>query len=352
MKGIKKIVKRSSGTLRAIAGLSYPVIWLLLKSEACIVNLSDRLVRMTLSAHKVSSKISLRLFGLLGKHLSPSRYRDEMAKDLRAHGLAINTSLAAAIYMRYAYSKPSELPEFKINPKSEGIRFARAAGMVVAKQFQGPVSFNKIIPIEKVVIKPENGYSAHGVFIVKSLSEMLELNSGKVYNSWDSLLQRIQTILYQGVVQSDSWIVEEYVSKDKGNIANDLKFNVFYGVMGWVAEMERHPSIRCYMMHPDGKELVSKLYSKEETFLGRGATQEEMKMVEKLSLQIPVPFMRIDFLRGSAGLVFDEFTPRPGIIGYFDKKWDQLFGQMFYEAEARLRADLVAGKKFELFNSI
>src|SRR5699024_12747322 len=50
----------------------------------------------------------------------------------------------------------------------------------------------------------------------------------------------------------------------------------------------------------------------DDLFVGEGVTGEEGEMAAALSAKIPAPFIRIDFLRSDNGLVFGEFTSKPG----------------------------------------
>src|SRR5699024_12457653 len=70
------------------------------------------------------------------------------------------------------------------------------------------------------------------------------------------------------------------------------------------------------------------------------------------SSEIPVPFLRIDFLRGEDGLIFGEFTPKPGNYDEFDERTDQLLGDYFLDAEARLVDDLLNGKQFGAYKEL
>ncbi|PIB49322.1 teichuronopeptide biosynthesis, partial [Pseudomonas sp. 2588-5] len=87
-------------------------------------------------------------------------------------------------------------------------------------------------------------------------------------------------------------------------------------------------------------------------FEGEGFTKGELELVEKLSAELPVPFMRIDFLKTSKELVFGEFTPKPGNYDEFNQKTDQSLGEMYLEAEYKLIDDLINGKKFSCFKEI
>jgi hypothetical protein len=77
-----------------------------------------------------------------------------------------------------------------------------------------------------------------------------------------------------------------------------------------------------------------------------------LKVAEYISLHIPSPFIRIDFHRRGSELVCCEFTPRPGATWLYNRKADQMLGDAYLAAEGRLLKDFLAGKTFNIFNSI
>lgn len=336
--------------MRMIASVSFPFIWMGLKMEAMWAVFSGWAIKKTLSAHLNNPDSAGRLLKLLSRELPLNRYTDEMAKQQENHNLPASASMASAIFLRHALTDWSKLPESRINPKDAGIRFAKAAGLRVPVQHISPAPFDRIIPVKGSVVKPNDAYSATGVFIVRTENDILELSTGNVFSQWEQVRRRAKHLLDIHLAGSDLWVVEEYISGPDGHPANDVKFNVFYGRTGWIIEMKRHPRFLCYRMDHQGNEEKSELYTSDQTFKGEGASVDEIAMVERLSLEIPVPFMRIDFLRGKDGLVFNEFTPRPGMLGYFNRKNDRRFGRMYHEAEVRLTADLLSGKQFKLFH--
>ena len=89
----------------------------------------------------------------------------------------------------------------------------------------------------------------------------------------------------------------------------------------------------------------------EEEFLGSGISRQHIELAEKISLRIPVPFIRIDFLKSKDGPVFGEFTPKPGNFQGFDAETDAWLGKEFAEARGRLVADLMKGKTFTEFDA-
>src|SRR5699024_6795768 len=125
----------------------------------------------------------------------------------------------------------------------------------------------------------------------------------------------------------------------------DLKFYCFYGKVGLILEIIRYPEIRHCWWTRDFKRVTTGKYD-ESLFSGDAVSPEELQMIEQLSEEIPAPFVRIDFLQSENGLVFGEFTPKPGNYDDFDLKTDQLLGDYYIEAEARLIKDLLKGKTF------
>jgi hypothetical protein len=82
---------------------------------------------------------------------------------------------------------------------------------------------------------------------------------------------------------------------------------------------------------------------------GHGVTQEQIETAKYISLQIPAPYMRIDFLRGHDGIYFTEFCFAPGGFGQFDAETDRRLGYLYLRAEIRLQNDLPGGKAFKHF---
>lgn len=66
-----------------------------------------------------------------------------------------------------------------------------------------------------------------------------------------------------------------------------------------------------------------------------------------------MPLLRIDFLVGDDGLYLGEITPNPGrYAGAYSDKLDNTLGTFFNKSWARLLADLIAGKRFDIYQSI
>jgi hypothetical protein len=64
-------------------------------------------------------------------------------------------------------------------------------------------------------------------------------------------------------------------------------------------------------------------------------------------MEIPCPYIRIDFLKGEKNVYFTEFCTAQGNINSLNKKANTLFGNMYLKAEMRIINDLINGKTFE-----
>src|SRR5699024_10295225 len=133
--------------------------------------------------------------------------------------------------------------------------------------------------------------------------------------------------------------------------ARDLKFYMFYGKVGVVLEIIRDPEVRHCWWNGNGERIFTGKYE-ESLFHGKGITPEEISMIESLSEEIPAPFVRIDFLTLEKGIVFGEFTPKPGDYDDFNIETDLLLGDYYLDAQARLEADLLQGKQFTAFKRL
>lgn len=347
---IKKLIRRSPFILNMLAGICYYTTWLLIKAGQFFMRLTDWYIKKTSKIFALNKRFSRRYIILLGKYLMPHRLNTVKINKMHQHNIRLNASLASSLFLRHTYSSGLVLPEWKIDNKITGLNFAKALGLKTPQLFLANVSFNNIIPIPNTILKPIDEASARGTFIVFNKKKILELKTGNEFLSWEELGKHIKGLLENKIVGSDNWMVEEYICKEDGTVANDIKFYVFYGQLGWISEIQRQPKKLHNTIDKSGKPLDYKIYKKNVLFRGAGASGDEIAMVEKTSLEIPAPFIRIDFLRGKNGLVFGEFTPRPGIIGAVNKIIDLNYGKMFHDADARLYTDLISGKKFDLFN--
>lgn len=352
MHALKRAIKKARWIHRFMKFISWPVVWLLLHVEQLSRFLSDWTVRRAIFFFRDGSSGSKYMYRLVCKHFMSHRLTAQMAKKVTEYGLTMPASLASALFLRDAYGDRKTLPEWKINEKLAGRRFAEALGLNIPKLLFENMTIQQLPVLSHGIIKPVEGWHATGVFVISSPEYILELKTGQVFHSWEGLKGRMQQLFAAGNVPRDLWMGEEYICHADGSPAHDIKFNVFYGKTGWVVEIKRYPRMLFHLMDGQGEGFQSELYTKDEVFIGDGVTSEELELAKRISLEIPVPFIRIDFVRNEDGLYFIEFTPQPGVIGHFNRKRDQLYGQWYHEAEARLAKDFLDGKKFSLLREM
>lgn len=132
--------------------------------------------------------------------------------------------------------------------------------------------------------------------------------------------------------------------------ACDLKFFAFYGEIAAVEEIGRMPQKGIWWWSADGKRIEADIGLDVAAHLKpHGFASEMVEIARKLSLGIPAPFLRLDFLVGEDGLYFDEVCSMSGSstirsLEYASPQQDRIFGNMYLKAEMRIINDLLAGK--------
>lgn len=242
------------------------------------------------------------------------------------------------------------VPEWILNNKIKAYEFIDSLGYRRPRLIHAHAQLDAITPCDQVVIKPYNGYSSRGVYLVFKRVNIFKIKSEKTIHDWSLLLENMREDIGAGLVQGDRWIVEELVVEDKDDYkpACDLKFYCFYGHAAMALEIVRFPQTRYCCWDRDKKRIDTGAYA-EKSFDGKGFTDHMLEVAEAISRQIPSPFLRIDFHSTGSELVFCEFTPRPGGAWRYNKEIDQLMGDAYLAAEGRLLNDFLSGKKFEAF---
>ena len=83
-----------------------------------------------------------------------------------------------------------------------------------------------------------------------------------------------------------------------------------------------------------------------ESMVAAGLKESDIQAVKSFSKEIPVPYMRIDYLGADDGLVFCEFSSAPGQAHMIYAENQVRLGTMYHQAEMRLLHDLLNGKTF------
>ena len=238
--------------------------------------------------------------------------------------------------------------EALLDDKTNGQAFARLLGLRVPNTYQNGVSLAEVRPRQGIVVKPSRAASSKGVYSFLSNDAIYNLGANTALSSFAEFIEDAKKIPDK-LGRPDSWMVEELILNEDGFLPNDLKMLTFYGEVALVQEATRLPTRICYY-NRDGHSVRTGRYE-DRAFEGTGVPAEYIDLAEKISLKVPIPFMRIDFLKSAEGPVFGEFTPKPGNFQGFDAPTDARLGRCYAEARGRLMADLLKGKAFEEYNA-
>lgn len=243
-------------------------------------------------------------------------------------------------------------PEWVLNNKKRGFVFVDALAVRRPTLLQQRVSADALEFSYPCAIKPVDGAASKGVYLAISPAEFISVRNGEKLSSAEEVKAAMLADLTSKRVAKDLWQAEELIADiEPFEQACDLKFYCFYGKVGLVLEVERSAGGRYCEWLSDGKRADTGRYS-DVGFEGKGFSAEAIALAEKISAEIPSPFMRIDFLKTKQELVFGEFTPRPGKYDEFNPHFDNYLGKLYLEAEAKLQKDLLAGKRFDVFSSL
>ncbi len=239
-----------------------------------------------------------------------------------------------------------ELPENVLDSKIIAPRFVSALGYDVPEVIQYGVKAEELRFSPGIVIKPVDSCTSKGVYIYHNPEFIYEVKTNKRFNTEDSLKTKLND--YINLNNEDSWITEKYIYGEDGRAPVDLKFYSFYGEVPLIVEVMREPDTK-YCYWNANREQIDVGKKKEHSFTGDGFEESHLEIIKKISLEIPAPFTRIDFLKGRDGFFFGEFTSYPGGNHRFMQKYDTQLGHEYLKAEARLQQDLIDGKPFETY---
>lgn len=251
---------------------------------------------------------------------------------------------AAVVFNKQMKLEGVSLPGQILNNKQDGINFAKSAGIRVPQTFQSDVGIEEIEFRPGMALKPTTGSGSKGVYCVYDEDRILNVVKKIFLNSYDKVLDDIGSDSGP-IAKKRRWMSEELI-QENGKIANDVKVYCFYGKAALALEVNRTGSaFRYCWWGRDCQSLTTGKYL-NKPLDGTIVSDEYFAAAEHLSALVPLPFMRIDFLKSETGPVFGEFTPRPGNFHDFDARTDAWLGRCYAEARGRLMADLMKGKRF------
>lgn len=238
--------------------------------------------------------------------------------------------------------------EWDIESKKTAPKFARACNLTVPDVYTQNVKLSQLRIDKPCVLKPMKGNRSKGVFSILGDNRIFDIER-KDHIVYEEMVNRCADLIKEGIL-NDLWMVEELVAKSSHYAPVDYKFYVFYGKAKLCLEIERHPTNKHCWYTRDGSVTRTGKYLETE-FLGAGVPEGYFEIAEQVSLEIPAPFIRVDFMSDGNRLVFSEFTPRPSESRALNDVTNKELGDAFIEAQAKLFKDLFEEKKFDKFKS-
>lgn len=230
------------------------------------------------------------------------------------------------------------------NNKKIDQQFAQSLGIPTPKLLQSECKFEDINFTDSIVIKPSFGCSSTNVFVHFSHEKIVEVKTNHTFNSLDDFKKEILGRDIQGL-----WQTEALILNNENKAAHDIKVYMYYGVVGAVLEVQRADKAYQCWYDKDGKVLESERRN-QPWFEGTGFDSEVLEYAKRISLNVPAPFMRMDFYKGADDYYLGELTPHPGrYFSEYSPELDRHLGELFAHAEARLFKDLLRKKDFDSF---
>lgn len=240
-------------------------------------------------------------------------------------------------------------PAFFLDSKIIAHDFARRMGIHGARIRSVNKKLIDLNFLPNTFFKPVYESCARGVFFVDAEGQITHLNGYEKFSGRPDAEVFATQLLREGVIKKDAWIEEDLISGMTPNsIARDIKFYMFYGQVGLVLETQRQPDLKRCWYNKEG-EVISVGKYDNLRFEGTGQFEKARDIAVKLSLAIPAPFVRIDFLLKGEDVYFGEITPAPSGFDELDHATDSRLGAMFVKASTRLSYDLIYGKSFSVF---
>lgn len=227
------------------------------------------------------------------------------------------------------------------NNKKTDQQFAQSLNIPTPELLQSECKFEDINFTNSIVIKPSFGSSSENIFLYSSHENIVEI---KINHTFDSLDDFKKEILGRNI--QSLWQTEALILNQNNKAAHDIKVYMYYGVVGTVLEIKRSDKAYQCWYDKDGKVLENERRN-QPWFEGTGFDDTVLEYAKKISLNIPAPFMRMDFYKGADDYYLGELTPHPGrYFPEYSPDLDYHLGNIFCQAEARLFKDLLGSKCF------
>jgi len=248
-------------------------------------------------------------------------------------------------------------PVFLVNAKDAAHDWARRLG-VRTPDLIGVFDDVTEIPWDmlpdRVVIKPTRGTTSTGVYLLERSGDGWEDLYRHVATTSEALAREMRTLADSGAI-SHSMLVEELILDPRypKQPPIDYKVHTFYGTVGLIeckshgVDEDGNPLGFFWGFDPDWRPIGGGNPFHEasvDPLIPPPVHHDELlAMARKVSASVPRPYLRVDLFEDERGPVFGELTPEPGGALFIQGDLDRHLGELWEEAEARLRIRIMAG---------
>ena len=235
-----------------------------------------------------------------------------------------------------------------IDDKLAGLKFAELLGVPVVPYIMSEAIVDLPEAIARMgypaVVKPLTDADAMNVFILFGPDRVVEHKRRETMDKAEALARIART-------GHRKWLVQRYIGPldGEGPPITEIKPFLFYGEVGFVHEVTTYPELAICEWSPHGHEINTG--RPINRMKGHGFTQEVIADAVRMSLALPAPFMRVDFLVWQGKHYFNEVAPQPGTVSEL-VHFDRALGDLYLAAEARLLDDLFNAKPFAEFRAL
>lgn len=238
-------------------------------------------------------------------------------------------------------------PAYLVDAKDDAHEWARELGFRTPRIHATLPSVEAVdwdrLP-DEVVLKPVRATSGSGVHLLRRAGTRWdELGSGRSVSP-DEVVRDYRRLERSGTV-SGELVLEELVVDPRfpDRPPTDYKVMTFYGVIGLIEVKRRHqgPSEEATwkVFDPNWASLANPFndYLTDESISPPVHADGILDLASRISAAVPRPYLRVDLYEDATGPLLGEVTPEPG--GELDvrRDVDARLGELWEEAEARLR---------------
>jgi hypothetical protein len=272
------------------------------------------------------------------------------------HRMVMTTRRASAVTA--SMDLGARLPLRQVPRKLNGYRFAMGHG-VSTPTLYGLWEDLADVPWgdlpEEFVFKADRGSAGRAVLPCRRHEGGYRVVDGSRDFSPDRLHAHWASLEQQGRAVGPYFAEELLADRHTAVVPVDLKVFAFYGEVAQILlrrihDVGRGDTADFRYLLPDGSPLPRGHWRRQQALdiPVPGRLDEAVRMAQRLSVAVPLPFVRVDLYDVAQGVLFGELTVAPGGSRAFSRAHDIQLGALWDRASVRLQADLVDGRPYAM----